>query len=183
MFFSLHQSSIGHSSFHPIFPPQGWGSYGSTVCLSVFLPVPVVGADSEVSYRPLIKCTPIPLVSNHSTPVWTTMCSHWALLYCAVIKKSWILFKYRAFCPKPLSACGCKLTLQGCSLVCVHTPASSKGCRKCQMQIHGFHFFFLNTSLISPGMAKINSNELITIPAAYKEGSCRQTPSAHLPAG
>lgn len=43
--------------------------------------------------------------------------------------------------------------------------------------------FFLNTSLISPGMAKINSNELITIPAAYKKGSCRQTPSAHLPAG
>lgn len=32
-------------------------------------------------------------------------------------------------------------------------------------------------------MAKINSNKLITIPAAYKEGSCRQTPSAHLPAG
>lgn len=79
-----------------------------------------------------------------------------------------------------------KLSLRGCSLLCVHAPASSKGCGKCQIQIYEFHlsfFPFLNTSLISPGMAKINSNELITIPAAYKEGSCRQTPSAHLPAG
>lgn len=46
-----------------------------------------------------------------------------------------------------------------------------------------FFFFFFNMSLIGPGMAKINSNELITVPAAYKEGSCRQAPSAHLPAG
>lgn len=98
----------GHNSFHTIFPTKGWGSYGNTVCLSVFLPVPVVGADSQVSYRSLSKCAPIPLVSNHSTPVWTTTCSHWALLHCAVIKKSWVLFKYRAFCPKPSSACGCE---------------------------------------------------------------------------
>lgn len=44
-----------------------------------------------------------------------------------------------------------------------------------------FVCLFLNTS--HSGMAKINSNELITIPAAYKEGSCRQAPSARLPAG
>lgn len=46
-----------------------------------------------------------------------------------------------------------------------------------------FVCLFLNTSLIRSGMAKINSNELITIPAAYKEGSCRQASSARLPAG
>lgn len=133
-----------HWSAASIFSTQSWGSHGNAVCPLMFLPVPGVSTHSHVNYRPLIKPTPLLLVSNHSTPVWTTMCSHWALLYCVVIKKSWVLFKYRAFCPKPRSACGCvsKLTLWGCSLACVHAPASSKGRRKCQIQIDEFHFFF-----------------------------------------
>lgn len=106
----LQPASVIHStwlfSYH--LPSTGL-RFLQKCCLSVSVPAGACGGcwfSGEL--QTLIQCTPIPVVSNHSTPVWTAMCSHWALLYCAVIKKSWVLFKYRAFCPKPSSACGCE---------------------------------------------------------------------------